>query len=345
MLAAILHGPNDLRLDELPEPEPADHDVVVRVAACGICGSDLGYVAAGGLGAPGGSTDTRAYGAMPLGHEIAGIVARAGAAVHDVKEGDHVIVNPMAGGNVIGNGGPEGGLAPLLLVRDAVRTGGVLPIAAHVPFTRAALAEPLGVALHAVNRAAPHPDDRVVVLGAGSIGLGVVFWLRRRGVRDVVVADLSAARREAALQLGARIAFDPRAQPLHAALAAAHGSGDVFGWPVVHSDVYIDTAGAASLVGDFIASAKAGARLVVVALHHTPVAVDFRLLLAKELTITSAIGYPTELPEVVATLASDAGAEADALVSHVVDWPDVATAFALARDATAARKVVVRFGA
>jgi threonine dehydrogenase-like Zn-dependent dehydrogenase len=131
---------------------------------------------------------------------------------------------------------------------------------------------------------------------------------------------------------------------LHAALAEAHGSGDVFGWPVVHSDVYIDTAGAASLVGDFVASAKAGARLVVVAVHHAPVSLDFRLLLAKELTITSAIGYPVELPEVVASLASDAGAELDALVSHVVEWPDVATAFALASDANAARKVVVRFG-
>lgn len=337
MRAAILHGPDDLRLDELGEPAPAASDVVVAVKACGICGSDLAYVAAGGLGGP------PSAGRMPLGHEIAGIVTRVGSAVRAVAPGDHVVVNPMAAGNNIGNGGPEGGLAPLLLVRNAAETGGVLPVPAHVPFTRAALAEPLAVALHAVNRAAPRPDDRVVVLGAGSIGLGVVFWLKRRGVRDVVVADLAPARRALALRLGARVAFDPRERSLHATLAEAHGSGDVFGWPVVQSDLFVDTAGAAPLIADFLASAKAGARLVVVALHHAPVPVDFRMLLAKELTITAAIGYPTELPEVIATLAGDDAAEIDALVSHVVDWPDVATAFALARDTGEARKVVVRF--
>ena len=119
MRAAIIHGPGDLRLDERPEPAPAPADVVVRVHACGICGSDLGYVAAGGLGAPG------AGGRMPLGHEIAGVVARVGSAVRDLAPGDHVVVNPMAAGNNIGNGGPEGGLAPLLLVRNAAGTGGV----------------------------------------------------------------------------------------------------------------------------------------------------------------------------------------------------------------------------
>ncbi len=329
----MIHGPGDLRLDDVPEPEPGPEDVLVRVAACGICGSDLGYVAAGGLGGGGG-------GRMPLGHEIAGVIERVGSAVGGLVPGQHVVVNPMAAGNNIGNGGPEGGLAPLLLVRNAARAAALLPIAADVPLARAALAEPLAVALHAVNRAALHAESRVVVLGAGSIGLGVVFWLAERGMRDVVVADLSPARRELALRLGARVAFDPRTRTLHDTLADAHGTGSVFGWPVVQSDVYIDTAGAAALIGDFIGIARAGARLVVVALHHAPVAVDFRLLLAKELTITSAIGYPDELPAVIAMLASGDD-RVDALVSHRVEWPHLAEAFAIASDRDNARKVMV----
>ncbi len=336
MQIATIHGPNDVRLDEVAEPEPGRDDVLIRVAACGICGSDLGYVAAGGLGGGGGR--------MPLGHEIAGVVERVGAGVSGLARGQHVVVNPMAAGNNIGNGGPEGGLAPLLLVRNAARSAAVLPIPADVPLARAALAEPLAVALHAVNRAALRPSDRVVVLGAGSIGLGVLYWLRRRGVRDVVVADLSPLRRELAMRFGARVAFDPRERSLHATLAEAHGSGSVFGWPVVQSDVYLDTAGAASLIGDVLAVARAGARLVVVAVHHAPVPVDFRLLLAKELTITSAIGYPDEFPEVIATLAAG-DPTVDDLVSHHVDWPDVAGALALARDHAIARKVMVRFPA
>jgi 2-desacetyl-2-hydroxyethyl bacteriochlorophyllide A dehydrogenase len=329
---AAVHGPDDLRLDEVAEPVCGDDDVVVRVAACGICGSDLGYVAAGGLGGPM---------PMPLGHEIAGVVARMGSAVRDVAPGATVIVNPMAAGNNIGNGGGEGGLAPLVLVRNHARAPGVLAIPASVPLARAALAEPLAVALHAVNRAAPAPGERVVVLGAGAIGLGVVYWLRRRGIDDVVVADLAPRRRELALRLGARAALDPAAQPLAAALGELHGRGSVFGWPVVGSDVYVDTAGAPALIGDVVAMARAGARLVVVAVHHHPVPVDFRSLLAKELTITAAIGYPTELPEVVAMLAAG-DPTVDALVTHEVAWPDVAGAFATARDTSAAVKVILR---
>lgn len=341
MRVATIHGPDDVRLDEIPEPACGPDDVLVRVAACGLCGSDLGYVAAGGLLGPGAT--------MPLGHEIAGVVVRAGSAVRGVAPGTPVVVNPMAAGNNIGNGGPEGGLAPFLLVRNAGRDAGVLPVPTHVPLERAALAEPLAVALHAVHRAAPAADDRVVVLGAGAIGLGIVWWLRRRGVRDVVVADLAPARRDLALRFGARAAVDPQASPLFDALAELHGRGSVFGWPVVASNVFIDTAGAASLVADVVNVAPVGARLVVVAVHHAPVPVDFRSLLAKELTITAAIGYPTELPEVIAALAepdgsrTSAGASVDELVSHYVDWPDVTGALALARDHDRARKVMVRF--
>jgi len=341
MRVATIHAPGDVRLDEVAEPACGPDDVVVRVAACGLCGSDLGYVAAGGLMGPGAP--------MPLGHEVAGVVARVGSAVRDLAPGAHVVVNPMAAGNNIGNGGPEGGLAPLVLVRNAGRDAGVLPVPPHVPLERAALAEPLAVALHAVHRAAPAADDRVVVLGAGAIGLGVVWWLRRRGIRNVVVADLAPARRELAVRFGARAAIDPRERPLFETLAELHGRGSIFGWPVVESNVWIDTAGAASLVGDVVGIAPVGARLVVVAVHHAPVPVDFRSLLAKELTITAAIGYPTELPEVIAALAEPGdpstpdGASVDELVSHYVDWPDVTGALALARDHARARKVMVRF--
>jgi threonine dehydrogenase-like Zn-dependent dehydrogenase len=338
MHVATIHGPNDVRLDEVPEPTCGPDDVVVRVAACGLCGSDLAYVAAGGLAGPGTT--------MPLGHEIAGIVERVGSAVRGMAPGTHVVVNPMAAGNNIGNGGTEGGLVPLLVVRNAGDTG-VLPVPAHVPLARAALAEPLAVALHAVNRATPTPEDRVVVLGAGAIGLGVLYWLRRRGIRDVVVADLVPARRDLALRFGARAAIDPRERPLFESLAGLHGRASVFGWPVVTSNVFIDTAGAASLIADVVGIAPVAARLVVVALHHAPVPVDFRALLAKELTITAAIGYPTELPEVIAALAELDGspeqASVDELVSHYVDWPDVTGGLALARDQTVARKVMIRF--
>jgi threonine dehydrogenase-like Zn-dependent dehydrogenase len=288
MKVATIHGRDDVRLDEVPEPEPGPDDVLVRVAACGICGSDLGYVAAGGLGGPGGR--------MPLGHEIAGVVERVGAAVRGVAPGAHVIVNPMAAGNNIGNGGSEGGLAPFVLVRNAGRDAGVLPIPASVPLERAALAEPLAVALHAVNRATLRPSDRVVVLGAGSIGLGVVYWLAparragRGGGRPFARAARARARARGPRGVRPAGPFTPR----HA--RGGPRQQQRLRWPVVQSDVYLDTAGAAALIGDVVAVARAGARLVVVAVHHAPVAVDFRCCSRKSSPSRRRSATPTSSP-------------------------------------------------
>ena len=107
-----IHGPGDVRLDEVPEPEAGPRDAVVRVAACGICGTDLRYVRLGGLAGPMPQP-------MPLGHELAGVVESLGAEVSGLAVGDRVVLHPTAAGNMIGNGGAEGGFAPRLLVRDA----------------------------------------------------------------------------------------------------------------------------------------------------------------------------------------------------------------------------------
>ena len=110
---AQIHGVDDLRLDTISPPLCGPDDVVVQVRECGICGSDLGYLAMGGLTGP----DTP----MPLGHELWGVVSEIGRNVTHVVAGDRVVVQPMSNGNNIGNGGAEGGFSPYLLVRNAGR--------------------------------------------------------------------------------------------------------------------------------------------------------------------------------------------------------------------------------
>ena len=143
MLQVRIHGPDDVRLDDVPEPEPGPRDVVLRVASCGICGSDLGYVRLGGVAGP-----TREP--MPLGHELAGFIEAVGSEVRGFEPGERVALDPNGpkGAATIGNGAGEGGFAPLLLVRDAVGEG--QPARLHklpdgMSFEIAALAEPLGV--------------------------------------------------------------------------------------------------------------------------------------------------------------------------------------------------------
>ncbi len=222
MKLARIHGPDDLRVDEVPEPEIGPDDVLLEVRACGICGSDLGYVRLGGVQGP---SDTP----MPIGHELAGTVAAVGANCEAVaKVGDRVALHPGAAGFGLGNGGPEGGFAPRLLVRGAAHGRSLFALPDDLSFAHGALAEPLGVGMHAVDQADVQPGDLVAVLGAGPIGLSAIATLADRGVEDVVAIDRSAKRLEVARQLGAAHTIDTSKEELFEALGRIHGTSRLY---------------------------------------------------------------------------------------------------------------------
>ncbi|QQD19454.1 alcohol dehydrogenase catalytic domain-containing protein [Spongiibacter nanhainus] len=289
-----IHDIDDVRLDTYTPAEPGDNDVVIGVKACGICGSDLSYIKIGGImRQPGGVT--------PIGHEAAGEVLHVGKAVEDVRVGQRVVVNPMQTPSYIGSGGPEGAFTEQLLVRDARLGASLLPIPDDLPYDIAALTEPLAVALHGVNRAQAKAGDNVVVFGCGPIGLGMVMWLVDRGA-NVVALDLSPQRRERALQVGAQAAFDPTQVDLKAELIKLHGSTRVFSREAVGTDAFIDAAGAPNILNDVIAMAKYQSRMVVTAAYMKPVEINLGAMLTTEMSITTAVGYPDEMPEVIAAM-------------------------------------------
>jgi threonine dehydrogenase-like Zn-dependent dehydrogenase len=290
-----LHGPGDVRLDEVPEPEPGPRDAIVRVAACGICGSDVGYVKLGGVAGP-----TRRP--LPLGHELAGVVERVGSEVTGLRPGARVVVHPTAAGNRIGNGGPEGAFAPLLLVRNAAAGASLFPIPDALPFETAALAEPLGVGMNAVEKSEARAGEKAVVFGAGPIGLAALAALGDRGVEDVIVVDLSPRRLALARALGARATLQPGAADVWREIRRLHGEQPLLGAPMAGSDLYVEASGAAAVIGEVLQHARGGARLSVVALHREPIAVSFLLVMMKQLTLRGAMEYPADFAETVALL-------------------------------------------
>jgi threonine dehydrogenase-like Zn-dependent dehydrogenase len=289
-----LHGPGDVRLDEVAEPEPGPRDVVVRVAACGICGSDVGYVKAGGVGAP-----TRRP--LPLGHELAGVIEQVGSEVAGWRAGARVVVHPGAAGNRIGNGGPEGGFARRLLVRNAA-AGALFPIPDALPLETAALAEPLGVGMNAVARADARAGEKAVVFGAGPIGLAALAALGDRGVEDVIAVDPSERRLALARTLGARATLNPAARDVWREIRALHGEAPLLGAAMAASDLYIEASGAGPVIGGVLEHARGEARLVVVALHRAPLPVSFLLVMMKQLTLRGAMEYPEDFSETLALL-------------------------------------------
>ena len=301
----------------------------MRVAACGICGTDLRYVRLGGLAGPMPEP-------MALGHELAGTIEAVGAEVADWKPGDRVVLNPTAGGKMIGNGGPEGGFAQRLLVRN-VADGNLFAIPDDLPLERAALAEPLGVGMNAVNRADVAPGDKVVIFGAGPIGLAAVATLHDRGIDDVIAVDLSPRRLEIAKQLGAREVLDASQEDPWPRIRQLHGESPVLGMPMAGSDAYIEASGAAPIIPQIIQQAKAGARLSVVALHEER-PVNFLLVMMKQLTIRGAMEYPDDYNDSIQLLARR---DLSPMISHRFPLDRFPEAFATARDAKTAAKVLV----
>ena len=280
-----VHGPGDARLDVMPEPRAGPRDVVVRVAACGVCGSDLKYIAAGGLMGPGPEP-------MPLGHELAGEVDLVGDAVEGIVVGDRVVVNP--GNNDIshiGNGGTEGGFTRRLLVREAAGGGRVHRVPDDLPFDVAALTEPVGVGMHAAEQADVSAGDRVAVFGAGPIGLAAIAASLDRGAVDVVAVDRSPLRLRIAEELGAHAVVEADGDAW-GVIRARHGVADTVFGPMAATDAYIECSGAAPVIPMLIANAGPRARISVAGLHFEDVPTSYLQVLTKELTIRGAMEYP-----------------------------------------------------
>jgi len=327
-----IHGPDDVRLDDVDLPDPGPRDAVLRVEACGICGSDLGYVKVGGVAGPG--PDPTA-----IGHEFSATVETVGSEVTRYRPGARVVVNPLAGGNLLGNGGAFGAFAPRVLVRE-VEGGEVLfPIPDDLPFDRAALAEPLGVGMHAVERANATPGEKVAIFGAGPIGLMALATLMWRGFSDVAIVDLSKRRLEIALELGATLALNAGDGDVFGPLRELHGTELWMGVvPTVGTHVYVEASGAPSVLGQIIPQAREGARISLVALHRQPEPVDLLSVMAKELTITGSMAYPDDYSQMVRMLSE---VDLSPALTHRFALADHAAAFDTARNAEVAGKVLI----
>jgi L-iditol 2-dehydrogenase len=220
MQAAVYRGQDDVRIEEVPVPEIGPGEVLVKVMACGVCGTDIKKVQYGLLEPP-----------RIFGHETAGVVAAVGSGVDAVREGDRVAVyhhvpDPTSWygnrglyaqdeqykrtGVTAGFEPAGGGFAEYVRVMDwIVEHEGLVPVPKRASLEEAIFVEPVNTCLKAVRMPDLDEDEVVLVAGAGSIGLILMQLLVREGC-DVVVTDPLPGRRARALELGATAAVDPR---------------------------------------------------------------------------------------------------------------------------------------
>jgi threonine dehydrogenase-like Zn-dependent dehydrogenase len=304
MKQIMLHGANDWRLDDIDEPNPGPRDALVRIAACGICGTDVSYIHMGMTpGHP-----------IPMGHEMAGVVEWLGSEVTGLSVGDRVVVCPSdVGHGPMGTGGPQGGLTPILFVPDAANGKRLFKVPEGLALTTAALAEPLAVGMQSVNQSEAKPGDKVAVFGCGPIGLFAVATLADRGVTDVVAIDFSHARLDLAKQLGASHVLDPSEVDVWAELKRIHGEVPFMFGPTAATDVFIEASGADSVIGDVLQNGRVDGCLVIVALHYRPVSTNYVNLLMKQFTVRGSMEYPERFEDAIELLERR---DLSAVISH-----------------------------
>lgn len=348
MRAAALQAPGRLELVDLPEPEAGARDVVVQVAAAGICGSDITSFRTGAYVRPG----------QVMGHEFAGTVVAAGSAVSGLAVGDAVTAMPLHSCQVcrrctdgephvceralasgIGYGLP-GAFAERVRVPDAVLGRNLFLLPDSVDAVSAAGIEPLAVAVHALSGTALRPQDAAVVLGLGPIGLNVVQVLRARGTGTVVAVDLSARRRELASALGADVVLGAQGDELVAAVAAVTGAGPR--GRGAYADLVVEATGAAVLVDAALDLLRPGGELRLAALYSVPTSLRADIVVTRELRVGGAFGYrPADFAAAVALVAGGRARPAS-LVSHEFPLEDAPSAMQAQLDRDAAVKVVLR---
>ncbi len=336
MKISMVTGPGQTKVLEVPKPRVGQDDVLLKVRACGICGSDAFYISLGGL--PG------REGATPLGHEPAGEVVEVGSNVVGITIGDHVVVNPMAApSGIIGSGGATGALADYLLIENALLGRSLALIPKNIPFEVAALNEPMAVARHAVNRVQPGPQDKVVIFGAGPIGLGSVLSFKALGVGSIVVIDIIPSRLVKALEIGADAVINSAEEDVSSRLIEIHGKAESRrGEEKSATDIYLDAAGVPAVLDSAFRLAKHGSTVGIVAVHKKPVSVDFGSLLGAEINIVTAMGYPNEIFEVTSDIIENWEKYA-LIISDTFSFDEVGHALEKASTPGAADKVMVIF--
>ncbi|MFZ9629627.1 MAG: zinc-binding dehydrogenase [Ilumatobacteraceae bacterium] len=345
MRAAVMRDWH-LRVDDLPDPTPGDGQVLTRVLACGICGSDLHMLQHGAEvrdltrrlthdvpADPMTPTTFEPEADTVMGHEFCCEVVEVGSGVSNLSVGDVVVSLPVAfdtsGLHAVGYSNRyNGGYAELMVLNELLCT----KVPTGLDADLAALTEPLAVGIHAVATSRVAPGHAAVVIGAGPVGLACIAELRMRGIGPIVVADFSVRRRELAVLLGADEVVDPRVETAIAAWRRIDGSKPL---------VIFEAVGIPGLIDQAMAAAPRHAQVLVVGACMQEDRFHPMLGITKELSVQFAFGY--EPHEFVSALRSiDEGAvDVAPLITGRVGVDGVPQAFADLADPDRHAKILV----
>jgi (R,R)-butanediol dehydrogenase/meso-butanediol dehydrogenase/diacetyl reductase len=323
-----LHQP--LAFESLPDPTPGEGQVVVKVGRCGICGSDLHM------------TEDAAYGCKHgdvLGHEFAGEVVALGRGTEGLKTGELVSVIPLKScwqcehcrkGEVlwcVQFGLQGGGYAEYALTRP----NQCIRLPADLSLADGAIIEPLAVALHGVNLSRLRQGDKVLVLGAGPIGLAVAFWAKQMGAAKVAVQDIAEFQKSRALDMGADVFVVDPADPVGSAERALGGQ----------ADVVFECVGIPGLIAQGVEQVRPRGTILLLGLCTKPDTFNSFAMLSKEVRLVTSAFFT--VPEYQASLdaLAEGAIEPRLLVTDTIALAETPEVFESLKHRTSQCKVLI----
>jgi (R,R)-butanediol dehydrogenase / meso-butanediol dehydrogenase / diacetyl reductase len=331
MKAAVFHGQKDVRVEDVPEPEVREGSVKVKVAWCGICGTDLHEYLAGPIFIPTvGSPHPITGETLPLtlGHEFAGEVVEVGDGSAEVNTGDRVAIEPVfrcgecaacqrgapnlcAKLGFYGLMGGGGGMSEFAVVPSYM----IHRLPEGLTTEQGALAEPIAVGLRAVRRAGFEEGQSAVVFGGGPIGAVTVQCLRAMGAGLVMLAEVAEARKNKALEIGADVVIDPSEEDVVERVSElTDGEG------AEHS---FDAAGIQETLQTAMHATRKGGTVTIISIWEGPVELNPNDIVMSELNVGGTICYtPEDFADTISML-KDGSIKTEGIITERIPLSDV----------------------
>ncbi len=334
MKAAVLYGPRDIRIEEIDKPAVGANEILIKVKACGICGSDLHTYKHALF--PENSLQL-GDGRMILGHEYSGDIVEIGEGVEGVKIGDRVTAVSM------------GGFAEYVKA-FCFLNGNVYLLPPEVSYEEAATNEPLATSMHAANVASPAEGETILIAGAGVIGLGLIQVLKAKYSNKVLISEVSEKRRAMARQLGADVVIDPAAGDLYEQVSKIVGMVPTLFTSALTPalDIAIDCVGYTKgwvgipVLDQLLNCMRENAKVVLVAAYEDNVPLNLNYVMGKGLRVLGSVAYgPEELAGALELIRSKK-IDRNPLISHQFTLDQAKEAFETQIKAKESLKVLIK---
>ncbi len=346
MKAAIYHGIENVTVEELPIPECGNRDVIIKNVRGSICGTDIGAYYNGG-------DDAGIFPGHTFGHEMSSVVYKVGKdADPSIKKGMRVFPNPTlskradSGLSMLEICDECGAFSEYVQIQDARLNYNLFELPENVSFDEGAIIEPFSVAMHGINQVNVTASDRVLIFGAGMIGLCALCACLSKGVKEIIVADINEWRLSIAEKMGA-IPFNSvqgwKDGNIREFLLDRFGNQErtLSGQLAVDVDAFIDTSGASMIVPSVLEMAKTHARLSIVALYHRSIAINPYLISCSEIDIKGSFAYTNDDIQEVIQVLKEKTTPVSGIITHHYTLDQINEAFAMTQNQSDSLKILI----